>query len=171
MISKDKVINLAFLKLGEQNQLYNINITDRMKIADTLFDVVIDELAIDSNFMFNARTIRLTKNIKDKNLRGEYRYNLPTDYLNRIWISDRLARIENEYIYSREDEVDLCYCYKMNLSDYPVYIEGLIVVKLAIKLAEAYDTYYAKIPRLEEERIDIMNRIIVSEGLPFSIEE
>lgn len=170
MLSKDKIINLAFLRLGEQNQLYNINITDRMKIADTLFDVVISELATDNNFMFNARTIRLTKNIKDKNLRGEYRYNLPTDYLNRIWISDRLARIESEFIYSKEEEVDLCYCYEMSLSDYPPYIEQLVVVKLAIRLAEAYDTYSSKIPRLEQERMDIINRITVSEGLPFEID-
>lgn len=170
MISKDNIINLAFLKLGEQNQLYNINITDRMKIADTLFDTVIDELAIDTNFTFNARTVKLTLNLNQKNSRGEYRYNIPTDYLNRIWISDRTARIENEFIYSKEEDLEMCYCYTMALADYPKFIEPLIVVELAIKLAESFDPYYSKIPRLEYQKRDMVNKILVSEGLPFEIE-
>lgn len=170
MIEKNKIINLAFLKLGEQNQLYNINITDRMKIADTLFEDIIDEIATDTNFTFNARTVNLTLNLQEQNFRGEYRYNKPVDYLNRIWISDKNARIENEFIYSTTQNLEMCYCYKMNLSDYPMYIKPYIVVKLAIRLAEAFDTYYSKIPRLEAERLDIMNKIIVSEGLPFTIE-
>ncbi len=170
MIEKNRIINLAFLKLGEQNQLYNINITDRTKIADTLFDDIINEIAIDTNFTFNARTIKLTLNLTDKNYRGEYRYNKPTDYLNRIWISDKNARIENEFIYSNQENLEMCYCFKMSLSDYPNYIQPYIVIKLAIRLAEAFDTYYSKIPRLESEKIDLMNKIIVSEGLPFEIE-
>lgn len=170
MIEKNKIINLAFLKLGEQNQLYNINITDRMKIADTLFEDIIDEIATDTNFTFNARTVNLTLNIDEKNSRGEYRYNKPIDYLNRIWISDRRARIENEFIYSTEKDIEMCYCFRMNLSDYPTYIKPYIINKLAIRLAEAFDVYYAKLPRLEAERMDIMNKIIVSEGLPFDIE-
>lgn len=170
MIEKNKIINLAFLKLGEQNQLYNINITDRMKIADTLFEDIINEIAIDTNFTFNARTIKLTLNLTEKNYKDEYRYNKPTDYLNRIWISDNKARIENEFIYSTQENLEMCYCFKMSLFDYPNYIQPYIVTKLAIRLAEAFDTYYSKIPRLEVEKLDIMNKIIVSEGLPFTIE-
>lgn len=170
MLEKNKIINLAFLKLGEQNQLYNINITDRMKIADTLFEDIINEIAVDSNFMFNARTIKLNLNLQSKNYRGEYRYNKPTDYLNRIWISDRNARIENEFIYSTQDNVEMCYCFKMPLVDYPNYIQSYVVLSLAIRLAEAYDTYYEKIPRLEAQKLDVMNKILVSEGLPFEIE-
>lgn len=170
MLEKNNIINLAFLKLGEQNQLYNINITDRMKIADTLFEDVINDIAVDTNFMFNARTIKLNLNLNSQNSRGEYRYNKPTDYLNRIWISDRHARIENEFIYSKEEDVEMCYCYKMSLIDYPNYIQSYVVICLAIRLAEAYDTYYDKIARLEAQRMDIMNKILVSEGLPFEIE-
>ena len=169
MLNKDNIINLAFLRLGEQNQLYNINITDRMKIADTLFDDVINDIATDSNFTFNARTVKLNLNLNDTNSRGEYRYNIPVDYLNRIWISDRFARIENEFIYSTSDDLEMCYCYKMNISDYPNSIQPYIVVSLAIKLAEAFDTYYSKIPRLEAQRLDMINKMLVSEGLPFEI--
>lgn len=169
MIQKSNVVNLAFLKLGEQNQLYNINITDRVKIAELLFDEVIRDIAVDTNFMFNARTVELTKNLKDTNSRGEFRYNKPTDYLNRVWISDRLARIENEFIYSKENSLEMCYCYKMALSDYPDNILSYIVTSLAIRLAEAFDSYYEKIPRLEKERLEMIGKLVVSEGLPFEI--
>lgn len=170
MLNKSNIINLAFLKLGEQNQLYNINISDRIKIAEVLFDEVIREIAIDTNFTFNARTVNLTLNLQETNSRGEFRYNRPTDYLNRIWISDRKARIENEFIYSTEGSLEMCYCYKMDLSDYPDYIIPYVTTCLAIKLAEAFDSYYEKIPRLEAQKLDITNKILVSEGLPFEIE-
>lgn len=169
MINKSKIINKAWLKLGEQNQLYNVNITDRMAIAEDLFDDVVNEIAIDSNFTFNARTISLTLNLQSTNTRGEYRYNKPVDYLNRVWISDSKARIENEFIYSKEQNVEMCYCFKMNLSDYPDYIVPYLTTCLAIKLAEAFDSYYEKIPRLEAQKLDMTNKILVSEGLPFEV--
>lgn len=170
MLNKNDIINLAFLKLGEQNQLYNINISDRMKIAELLFKEVIREIAIDTNFTFNARTIDLTLNLQQTNSRGEYRYNKPTDYLNRIWVSDKQARIENEFIYSTEANLEMCYCFQMDLADYPESIIPYVTTCLAIKLAEAFDSYYEKIPRLEAQKMDITNKLLVSEGLPFEIE-
>lgn len=169
MINKSTVINLAFLKLGEQNQLYNINITDRMAIAETLFNTIIKSIASDAQFAFNARTIKLNLNLEQKNSRDEFRYNKPTDYLNRIWISDREARIENEFIYSKVEDVEMCYCYQMDLADYPDYIEDYLVITLAERLAEAYDVYYSKIPAIQNQRSDIINKLLVSEGLPFAI--
>lgn len=170
MLEKNNIIHLAWYKLGEQNQLYNNNITDRMKIASILFDDVVDEIAIDATFSFNARTVKLTKNLNEKNYRGEYRYNKPNDYLSTVWISDRLARIENEFFYSEQDSLELCYCFKMNLSEYPDYIKKYIVVSLAIRLAEAFSIYENKIPKLMGEKLDCMNNIIANEGLPFPIE-
>ena len=64
----------------------------------------------------------------------------------------------------------MCYCFKMPLADYPNYIQSYVILSLAIRLAEAYDTYYEKIPRLEAQKLDVMNKILVSEGLPFEIE-
>lgn len=169
MLERAKIIDLAWLKLGEQNQLYNINITDRIAIANNLFDEVMDEIATDANFMFNAKTIKLNLNLIPKNDRGEYRYNRPVDYLNRIWLSDRTARIEGEFIFSNENELWLCYCYNMEFADYPESIKKLISLKLAHKLAQAYDIYYDKLPRLEGQIRDETNKLLVSEGLPFPI--
>lgn len=168
-IDKQKIIDLAFLKLGEQTQLYHSNITDRMNIADVLFEDVIDSLATDATFLFNSRTIELTKQESNVNSRGEYKYNKPNDYLSRVWSSDRNIRIENEFIYSKEENVELCYCFRMNLSDYPIYLQALIVPKLAKRIAETYDGYYNKIPILEREIIDETNKIITQEGIPFGI--
>lgn len=168
-IDKQKIIDLAFLKLGEQTQLYHSNIIDRMNIADLLFEEVIDALATDATFLFNSRTEELTKAIPTVNSRGEYKYNKPYDYLSRVWSSDRNIRIENEFIYSKEDKLELCYCYRMNLSDYPIYLKSIIVPKLAKRLAETYDGYYNKIPMLEREILDETNKIVTQEGLPFEI--
>lgn len=170
MLDKQEIIDLAFLKLGEHNNLYHTNITDRLKIASLLFDEVIKELATDATFMFNSRTIRLNKNLHETNYRGEYRYNKPNDYLTRVWCSDRHARIESEYIYSKEDNLELCYCYTMPLNDYPMYLRKLIIPKLAKKLAETYDGYYQKIPLLQTEIMDETNKILITEGIPFQIE-
>ena len=169
MIEKQTVIDLAYLKLGEQNQLYHSNITDRMNIASMLFDEVIDDLGTDATFTFNSRTIKLTKNSEVENSRGEIRYNKPNDYLSRVWSSDNMMRIENEFIYSKDKDLELCYCFRMHLSDYPDYIKNLIVGKLAIKIAETYDGYYAKIPILQREVMNEINKIVIQEGLPFSI--
>lgn len=170
MIEKNNIITLAWLKLGEQNQLYNNNITDRMTIASTLFDDVIEEIAVDTQFSFNSRTVELSKNLNEKNSRGEFRYNKPNDYLSTIWTSDRNLRMESEFFYSENENVELCYCYKMNLSEYPDYIKKYIITSLAIRLAEAFDIYEKKIPNLIAEKIDIINNILTNEGLPFPIE-
>lgn len=169
MLNKSDIVNLAFLKVGEQNQLFNMNITDRLAIASTLFEQCINEIATDSNFMFNAKTVLLNLNLLDKNYRGEYKYNLPIDYLNKIWISDREARIEGKFVYSTQEKVEMCYCYKMDLVDYPDYVTQYVVLKLAIKLTEAYDIYAHKKQWLEAELRDSTNKLLVSEGLPFPI--
>lgn len=170
MIEKNAIITLAWLELGEQNQLYNNNITDRQTIASTLFDAVIDEIALDANFSFNSKTIQLTKNLQEKNFRDEYRYNKPADYISTIWTSDNRARMENEFFYSTQDELQLCYCYDMPLTEYPSYIKRYLVLSLALKLASAFDMYKDKISYIMARKVDEMNTIIANEGLPFEIE-
>lgn len=170
MLNKTKIIDSAFLKLGEQNQLYNTNISDKNKIASSLFDEVIDEIAVDSNFTFNSRTILLSLNSQSQNFRGEYRYNIPSDYLNKVRCSDRFLRIENDFFYSFDKDIELTYCFRMNISEYPDYIRKYVTIALAIKLAEAFDTYYEKIPRLERDLALSQNQLMLSEGLPFEVE-
>lgn len=168
MLDRDRIVQLAWLRLGNQNQLYNGNTTEMQKIAQTLFDSIIDEVAMETTFLFNAVTIKLNKNLSSKE--GEYfRYNLPVDYLSKVRCSDRLARFEGEYIYSLSEELELTYCRKLNLSEYPDYLSKYLTITLAIKLSEGYRTLSDATQKLEIEQLNEVNRIVTMEGLPFTI--
>lgn len=169
MISKDNVITLAWMKLGEQSQMYNGNITDRQKVADFLFDSVVRGVAFDENFLFNSKKVKLGKNLNPKNDDDEFRYNVPVDFLNKIWLSDPTARFEHEYIYSTSETLQMAYCYKLPLSEFPDYLESYLVSALAYKLALAYETFNSKIGLIAEELEIEKARILKMEGLPFGI--
>lgn len=160
MIVKDNIISIAMLKLGEVNY-YNDNQYDMRKIADKLLDNVILNIAVRNDFLFNSRTVKLTLNLMDKNENtGEYRYNLPTDFLNKIrFLNDPSARIENEFIYSTKKDLLMQYCYKMSLSDYPDYLQNYMIYALATEMAETYNKYIDRLSflnqRLEEEKTNV----------------
>lgn len=170
MINKDNVITLAWMMLGEQSQTYNGNITDRQKIAEYLFDAVIRSVASDENFLFNSRKIALSKNLNPTNEDGEIRYNIPVDFLNKIWLSDPKARFENEFIYSEEDDLKMAYCYKLQLSEFPDYLENYLVLSLAYRLAMAYETFASRVGTIASSLDYEVARISKMEGLPFGID-
>lgn len=169
MLSRDNIIGFAWLKIGEQNNLYNSNTTERNRIAELLLDKIIRNLAADTSFLFNSRKIALEKNSNDKNDFGENRFNIPVDFLNKIQISDRNARFEHEFIYSTSDSVDLTYCYDIQFTEIPMYMENYITISLALALAESYDSFNSKIPYLREELLREQIRVLNMEGLPYSI--
>ncbi|MGL4970544.1 MAG: hypothetical protein ACRC45_02825 [Cetobacterium sp.] len=169
MISRDSVITLAWMKLGEQSQVYNGNITDRQKVAEMLFDSIIRNVAIDANFLFNSRKVSLNKNITPTNEDGEFRYNIPVDYLNKIWMSDTKARFEHEFIYSEQDNLQMAYCYKIPLSEIPEFMEDYLVSSLAYKLSLAYETFNGKVSFMASEVAEDREKILKMEGLPFGV--
>ena len=168
MLNKDRIIQLAWLKIGDQNQYYNGNITETQQVASMLFDSIIDEIAMETIFLFNATTVVLNKNLAPSE--GDYfRFNLPVDYLSKVRCSDRLARFEGEYIYSNEDTLELTYCRELPLSEYPDYLQKYLTIELAIRLSEAYRTLSDSKQMLMAERQTEVNRISTLEGLPFTI--
>lgn len=169
MLNKDNIVTMAWLKLGDQNQMYNSNISERQKVASMLFNQVKKELAVDTSFLFNAVTVKLTKNLNDRE--GDYfRYNLPADFISKVRCSDRAVRFEGEFIYSLQDDVELTYCREMDISEYPDSIEKFFILSLALKLASAYKTLADNAQSLIIERMEEMNLIVTREGLPFTIE-
>ncbi|MGL5712772.1 MAG: hypothetical protein ACRCX2_07115 [Paraclostridium sp.] len=168
MISKDKIVQLAYLKLGNQNQYYNGNITEQQKVASILFDNIISEIAMETVFLFNAVTVKLNKNLDFKD-GDNFRYNLPVDYLSKVRCSDRLARFEGEYIYSESDGLELTYCRELPLSEYPDYLSKYIIIELAVRLSEAYRTLADNKQLLMLEKQTEVDRISTLEGLPFTI--
>lgn len=168
MLNKDRIVQLAWLKLGDQNQYYNGNITETQQVASILFDAIIDEIAMETTFLFNATTVTLNKNLSPNE--GEYfRFNLPVDYLSKIRCSDRMARFEGEYIYSTGDTMELTYCRELPLSEYPDYLQKYLTIELAIRLSEAYKTLSDNKQLLMAERQTEVNRVSTLEGLPFTI--
>lgn len=168
MLNKDNIITMAWFRLGDQNQMYNSNLTERQKVAGMLFEQVRRELATDTTFLFNAVTVTLTKNLNTRE--GEYyRYNLPADFISKVRCSDREVRFEGEYIYSTSDTIELTYCRELPLSEYPDSLEKLFIVNLALKLADSYLTLKENAPQLLMEKVEEMNKIVTREGLPFTI--
>ncbi|WP_438523178.1 hypothetical protein [Cetobacterium sp.] len=162
------MVQLAYLKLGNQNQYYNGNTTEQQKIASILFDTIIDEIAMETIFLFNAVTVKLNKNLDSSD--GEYfRFNLPVDFLSKVRCSDRLARFEGEYIYSTSDTLELTYCRELPLSEYPDYLSKYITIELAVRLSDAYRTLADNKQLLMLEKQTEVDRISTLEGLPFTI--
>lgn len=169
MLSRDNIITLAWMKLGEQAQMYNGNITDRQRVGEFLLDAVIRNIASDENFLFNSRKVSLEKNSNPTNEDGEIRYNIPVDFLNKIWLSDTKARFEHEFIISEQEDVKMVYCYRLAFSEFPDYLEDYLVNSLAYKLCLAYETFSAKLGIITQEVVDEKARILKMEGLPFGI--
>ena len=170
MINKSTIIEQAFIRLGEVGTIYNDNRSEQYKVATILLDGIIDTIAVDNNFLFNATTVTLSKAIEQQNELGEYRYNMPIDFLNAVRLSNG-ARIEGEFIYSTEDSVKITYCRKININELPNYLRNLLIYSLASSLADAYSAYENKkqlmLSYYNAEVIKIMN----VEGLRFTVQD
>ena len=164
MLDRGNIIEHAFLKVGDPGQIYPDNRTERYNIAEKLFDNILDTVALDTAFLFNAVTVNLTKNANSTNEFDEYRYNRPNDFLSIIRYSDNM-RIEGEFIYSTNEALNIMYCRKIVLEEYPDYMKNYLVLKLAVELCFAYTAYDNKIQlilaALNSEKVKVMN----NEGL------
>ena len=167
MLDKGNIIELAFLKLGEVGQIYSDNRTEQYEVAGKLLDNILDTVALDTDFSFNAVTVNLDKNINSKNDFDEYRYNIPNDFLVLIRYSDNM-KLEGEFIYSTNDSLNITYCRNIAIEEYPQYMKNYLILKLAVELCNTYSAYENKLSivqgSLSDEKIKIMN----NEGLVIS---
>lgn len=148
MLERGNIISNALLKLKEVNY-YNDNKSDTYKMADFLFNNVLNFTATRVDFRFNATTILLNLNSNSKNYLDEYRYNLPNDFLNKIEFVGGTGRIENEFIYSTSEDLSIRYCRRIPLQEYPDYLESYLVYALATEMAESATEY--------ADRLEVMN--------------
>lgn len=167
MLDRGNIIELTFLKLGEVGNLYSDNRTEQYKIAETLFKNILETVATDTDFLFNATTVKLDKNINGKNDFDENRYNAPNDFLSLVRYNDSM-KFEGEFFYSKNDELNVTYCRKIALEEYPDYMKNYLIYKLAVELCGAYSAYQDKLNYMQEnlnsEKIKISN----NEGLVIS---
>lgn len=146
MIDKNKVIGSALLILGA-NTVYNDNKSDEYKIANNLLEVVAEEIIGDDDFLFSSSTVELTS--VGINELGENIFNIPIDFLRLIKGED--LRIENEFIYSKNANLIIQYGRKIDVLEYPNYIERLLTLGLAKKLALAFNSYLDRFQMLVQE--------------------
>lgn len=165
MIDKSKITEMAIVRLGEVGTIYNDNRSEIYKVAEKLLDNIIDTIAVDNNFLFNATTIKLNKSLQEKNILGEYRYNLPIDFLNIIRAKG--CRIEGEFIYSKDEEAIITYCRKMSLQEFPDYLTNLLIYNLASVLCDAYSAYSDRKTLMLSYYNREVQRVMNIEGLRF----
>lgn len=157
LLSKDKIISLAQLKLG-QVSTYGDNRTEFYQQCEKTLEHVVDTLALDTTFLFNSTVVKLTKpNITSET--GENVFNKPVDFLVKI-NSDVPCRIQGEFIYSDSDTVLLRYCRSIQLSEIPTYMERVLIYRLALELAEQNSNYNDKLEllnlRYREEKMNVI---------------
>ena len=163
-MTRDKIIQLAFIKLGEVHNRYNDNTSDQYRIASFLLDDIIENLAVDTTFLFNATTVELAKTIEERDELGRYRFHIPADFLNIIRSNVNIDR-EGEYFLSTFGKIILTYCKDIEFIEYPKYLEKLLVAKLMVELAKVYSTYSGSIGFATGMEISSIQEIMNLEGL------
>lgn len=164
MLSKDDLIEIAYLRLGKSIGKYGNNDDEDIYKAARALDEIINNIAVESEFRFNAVTTILNKNADDKGVLGDNRFNLPNDFLNVI-TSEQDYRIEGEYVYSSEDSVTMMYCRKIELSEFPQYMKKYLVASLCSELTIIFDQYINKYAIFNREVGIEKTRIINMQGL------
>lgn len=163
-MDKGKTIKQAFLMLGD-NSVFNDNKSDKYKVADELLEEVLDTVAMETDFLFNSITTKL-KSI-GKNELGEYRFNVPIDYLNIIRTKDE-CRLEGEFLYSQSSELYIQYCRKIPLSEYPDSMFNVVVTMLAMNIATAFNAYNDRYSLLQQKFEEAKRKMIYQQGYQFN---
>ena len=165
-MDRGEIISETLLMLGE-NSIYNDNKSDMYKICEKMLDSVIDNIATSSAFLFNAITVKLTSvgQIDEEN-----KFNLPVDCLN-ILRCNKSYRLENEFIYSPENEIKIQYCRRIDFTEIPDNLFNLMVAMTAKKMALAVNTYNNRLEIFETEVTKFKNNIIAQQGFQYWEEE
>ena len=167
MLDRGNIIESAFLKLGEVGQIYSDNRTEQYEVAGKLLDNILETVALDTDFLFNATTVNLNKNINSTNDFGEYRYNIPNDFLTIIRYSDNM-KFEGEFIYSTNENLNITYCRKIAIEEYPSYMKNYLILKLSVELCNTYSAYSDKLNIMHGYLSDEKTKILNNEGLVIS---
>ena len=168
-MDRGEIIKQAFLKVGDNNA-FNDNKGDKYQVADGLLDMIIKNIAIETDFLFNAITVRLT--IVGQNELGENKFNIPIDFLNIIQGNDDF-RIEDEFIYSKSSNLYIQYCRKIDLTEVPENMFNIIVIYLAKEISLAFNAYNSRYPFLQQQLNEEKRKIIYQQGFlykPWEVE-
>ena len=162
-LDKNNLIEITFLRLGKSVGKYGNNDDEDYYKAGRMLDEIIENIALETEFRFNATTVVLNKNIDETGVLGDNRFNLPVDFLNLISCEQDI-RIEGEYIYSEESSVTMIYCRKIELTEFPLYMKRFLISYLCYELSIILK-YLDKTALFKKEMILEKTRIINLQGL------
>lgn len=159
-MDRGEIIKQAFLKVGDNNA-FNDNKGDKYQVADGLLDMIIKNIAIETDFLFNAITLKLTT--MGQNELGENKFNIPIDFLNIIQGNNDF-RIEGEFIYSKSTDLYIQYCRKIDLTEVPELMFNIIVIYLAKEISLAFNAYNSRYPFLQQQFNEEKRKIVYQQG-------
>lgn len=159
-MDKGSIIKQAFLLLGDNN-VFNDNKNDKYKVADGLLSSILKTVAVETDFLFNATTTKLTS--IGTNELGENRFNVPIDFLNIIKGNEKF-RLEGEFLYSKSNELFIQYCREIPLQEYPENMFGVISVILARDMALSFNSYNNRYPLLQQKLEEEKRKIMYEQG-------
>lgn len=183
MLERGNIIEQALILVGNINE-YNDNRSKTYQMATKLLDKIVDTACGNNDFNFPSTTVTLTESVLNSET-GEYRYNIPVDFLGikkKITVNTRTPfkvesirdlvassqrvslRVEGEYIYSYNNPLILNYVRKIPLKEFPAYMEDYLIHSLAVKLAQALPAYADKLPLLKQELKEMKADVTLAEG-------
>lgn len=168
-MDRGEIIKQAFLKV-EDNNAFNDNKGDKYQVADGLLDMIIKNIAIETDFLFNAITLKLTT--VGQNELGENKFNIPIDFLNIIQGNNDF-RIEGEFIYSKSTDLYIQYCRKIDLTEVPEHMFNIIVIYLAKEISLAFNAYNSRYLFLQQQFNEEKRKIVYQQGFlykPWEVE-
>jgi len=183
MIEKGNVISNALTRLGNISD-YNDDRSRTYQATDSILPLVLQKVCSDTSLNFSVSKVKLTQ--YDKEVDGEYRFNLPVDFLGiakrpkqRRSVSNRIIpvsmemafaqretmRLQGEFIYSEKSEITLYYNKKLPLSEFPDYMFDYITWKLATEMALMYPQFTERLQYCELKATEALYDIQKAEGL------
>ena len=168
-MDRGEIIKQAFLKVGDNNA-FNDNKGDKYQVADGLLDMIIKNIAIETDFLFNTITVKLTT--VGQNELGENKFNIPIDFLNIIQGNNDF-RIEGEFIYSKSTDLYIQYCRKIDLTEIPEHMFNITVMYLAKEISLAFNAYNSRYPFLQQQFNEEKRKIVYQQGFlykPWEVE-
>lgn len=143
-MEKGDIIRMSLYRLGKNNA-YNDNKSDEYKVAETLLDHVVSNIAKETAFLFNSVTVELTEYQPSPNVLKEKKFNKPIDLLNLIR-SDVPIREEGEFFYSSSSKIVVQYCRKISLQEFPDNLKDLLIYSLCLEMCMAFNSYVERYP-------------------------
>ena len=98
---------------------------------------------------------------------GENRFNTPVDCLNIIR-ADNDYREENEFIYSSSSELNIQYCRKIDVKEYPDKLFDYMVASLCKDMCLAFNAYQDRFQLFSQDEYKERSKIINQQGFNYN---